>query len=226
MSTATAPQRASVRARTRPRPTKRSRFVGLLVALMLLGVLAAVLLPLWAGWRVISDGNVDDRRATDAIVVLGAAQYNGKPSPVFSSRLDHAKVLYQQSVAPRIVTVGGKQPGDRFTEASAGLRYLNRKGIPAADISAVAVGHDTKQSLTAVARMAKREGWNNVTLVSDPAHMARVEAIAQRLGFQTHLSPTRDGDGTTLTAGYVSRETAGLLAFQVVQQWDTPTLLD
>ena len=226
MSIATAPERATARARTRPRTTKRSRFVGLLVLLMLLGVMAAVLLPLWAGWRVIADGNVDDRRATDAIVVLGAAQYNGKPSPVFRSRLDHARVLYSQSVAPRVVTVGGKQPGDRFTEASAGLRYLNRKGVSAADISAVSVGHDTKQSLTAVARIAQREGWSNVTLVSDPAHMARVDAIAQRLGFQTHLSPTRDGDGTALTAGYVSRETAGLLAFQVVQQWDTPTLLD
>ena len=137
MSIATAPERATARARTRPRTTKRSRFVGLLVLLMLLGVMAAVLLPLWAGWRVIADGNVDDRRATDAIVVLGAAQYNGKPSPVFRSRLDHARVLYRQSVAPRIVTVGGKQPGDRFTEASAGLRYLNGKGVSAADITSV-----------------------------------------------------------------------------------------
>lgn len=226
MSIATAPQRTLARARTGSKVTKRSRFVGFLVVLMLAGVLAVTVAPLWAGWRVISDGNVDDRRATDAIVVLGAAQYNGKPSPVLSSRLDHARVLYRQSVAPRIITVGGKQPGDRFTEAGAGLAYLTRRGVPAANISAVTVGNDTKQSLIAVAKMAKREGWNNITLVSDPAHMARVEAIAQRLGFQTHLSPTRKGDGTTLTADYVGRETAGLLAFQVVQQWDTPTLLD
>lgn len=225
MSTATLPQRTYTRARTRPKVTKRSRFVGFLVVVMLAGVLAAILTPLWAGWRVISDGNVDDRQATDAIVVLGAAQYNGKPSPVLSSRLDHARTLYRQSVAPRIITVGGKQPGDHFTEAGAGLTYLTRKGVPAANISAVTVGNDTKQSLIAVAKMAKREGWDNITLVSDPAHMARVEAIAQKLGFQTHLSPTRKGDGTTLTAGYVGRETAGLLAFQVVQQWDTPNLL-
>ena len=83
-----------------------------------------------------------------------------------------------------------------------------------------------KQSLLAVARMADREGWRSVTLVSDPAHMARVEAIAKHLGFQTHLSPTRKGDGTVLTPEYVARETAGLLAFEVVQQWDTPAPLD
>lgn len=194
--------------------------------LMLLGLVAAVLIPIYAGWRVFADGNVDDRQATDAIVVLGAAQYNGKPSPVLRARLDHAKVLYRQSVAPRIVTVGGKLPGDRFTEASAGLNYLARQGVPAAAVAPVARGHDTKQSLIAVAQMADREGWREVTLVSDPAHMARVDAIAKRLGFQTHLSPTRKGDGTSLTGGYVLRETAGLLAFQTVQQWDTPTLLD
>ncbi len=226
MSAPTLPLRTATRTRARRRTTKRSRFVGFLVVLMLLGVVAAVLTPFYAGWRVISSGAVDDRRATDAIVVLGAAQYNGKPSPVLEARLDHAKVLYRQSVAPRIVTVGGKQPGDRFTEAGTGLMYLTRNGVPAADVSAVTVGHDTKDSLLAVARMADREGWRSVTLVSDPAHMARVAAIAKHLGFQAHLSPTRKGDGTVLTPEYVARETAGLLAFEAVQQWDTPAPLD
>jgi uncharacterized SAM-binding protein YcdF (DUF218 family) len=144
---------------------------------------------------------------------------------VLEARLDHAKALYSQSVAPRIVTVGGKLPGDRFTEAGAGVKYLVDEGVPATSISAVGVGSDTKQSLVAVAKMAEREGWDSVTLVSDPAHMARAEAIAGKLGFDTHLSPTRKGDGTALTTTYVARETAGLLAFEVVQQWDTPRLL-
>lgn len=192
---------------------------------MLLSLLAAVLLPVYAGWRVMAAGGVDDRRPTDAIVVLGAAQYNGRPSPVLAARLDHAAVLYRQSVAPRIVTVGGKQPGDRYTEAGAGLHYLTQRGVPASDISAVASGRDTKQSLVAVARMAEREGWRSVTLVSDPAHMARVDAIAEHLGFQSHLSPTRKGDGTAMTTPYVAREAAGLLAFQLVQRWDTPAPL-
>lgn len=86
--------------------SKRSRFVGFLVVMMLLGLAAAFLAPVYAGFRVVSDGNVDDRQATDAIVVLGAAQYNGKPSPVLKARLDHARVLYRRGVAPRIVTVG------------------------------------------------------------------------------------------------------------------------
>ena len=209
----------------RTRVPVRSRVVGFFVVLMLLGVVAAVAAPIYAGWRVVTDGRADDRRATDAIVVLGAAQFNGKPSPVLKARLEHAKDLYADEVATRIVTVGGKQPGDRFTEAGAGVKYLVEHGIPATDISAVGSGHDTLQSMTAVARMAQREGWTSVTLVSDPAHMARVNAIAQQLGFQTHLSPTRAGDGTSLTPGYVARETAGLLAFEAAQRWNTPHVL-
>lgn len=205
--------------------TKRSRFVGFLVVLMLLGVLAVVVAPFYAGWRVLSDSSVNDKEATDAIVVLGAAQYDGEPSPVLKARLEHAENLYRQQVAPRIVTVGGKQPGDRYTEAGAGVKYLVEDGIPAADISAVGKGNDTMESLRAVAKMADREGWRSVTLVSDPAHMARVNAIAEQLGFDTHLSPTRKGDGTTLTGSYIARETAGLLAFEVVQRWNTPQLL-
>ena len=209
----------------RTRVPVRSRVVGFFVVLMLLGVVAAVAAPIYAGWRVVTDGRADDRRATDAIVVLGAAQFIGKPSPVLKARLEHAKDLYADEVATRIVTVGGKQPGDRFTEAGAGVKYLVEHGIPATDSSAVGSGHDTLQSMTAVARMAQREGWTSVTLVSDPAHMARVNAIAQQLGFQTHLSPTRAGDGTSLTPGYVARETAGLLAFEAAQRWNTPHVL-
>ncbi len=222
MAIETAPRVSSAR---RGRATKRSRFVGFLVVMMLLGVIAAIAVPIYAGWRVMADSAANDRRASDVIVVLGAAQYNGEPSPVLEARLDHAKRLYSQQVAPRIVTVGGKQPGDRYTEAGAGVKYLVEGGIPATAISAVGRGHDTKQSLEAVASMAQNEGWHSVTLVSDPAHMARVEAIASHLGFETHLSPTRKGDGTTLTAAYLARETAGLLAFEIVQRWNTPQTL-
>ncbi len=219
MATETLTRTSHVRPR---RVTKRSRFVGFLVVLMLLGVLAGLVAPFYAGWRVLSQSNVNDRVATDAIVVLGAAQYNGEPSPVLEARLEHARNLYRQQVAPRIVTVGGKLPGDRYTEAGAGVKFLVESGVPATDISAVGKGSDTKQSLEAVAAMANREGWRSVTLVSDPAHMARVQAIAQHLGFQTHLSPTRKGDGTSLTTSYLARETAGLLAFEILQRWTTP----
>jgi uncharacterized SAM-binding protein YcdF (DUF218 family) len=217
--------------RAQPRPPRpraasaRSRVVGFLVVMMMLGVLAALVAPVYAGWRVVTEGHADDRRATDAIVVLGAAQYNGRPSPVLRARLAHAKELYEQDVSPRIVTVGGMQPGDRYTEAGTGVKFLVERGVPATDISAIGTGNDTRRSLIAVARMAQREGWNSVTLVSDPAHMARADAIARRLGFRTSLSPTRTGDGTAMTTGYVARETAGLLAFEVLQRWETPRLL-
>lgn len=223
MATETLTRSATVRP---AHATKRSRFVGFLVIVMLLGVLAALAAPFYAGWQVLSGSSVNDKEATDAIVVLGAAQFNGEPSPVLRARLDHAKALYRQEVAPRIVTVGGKLPGDRYTEAGAGVKYLVEKGIPAADISAVGKGNDTVESLQAVAAMADREGWRSVTLVSDPAHMARVNAIAEQLGFDTHLSPTRKGDGTTLTSSYLARETAGLLAFEILQRWNTPQMLN
>jgi uncharacterized SAM-binding protein YcdF (DUF218 family) len=222
-----APTIAAVRGQRAPaRAPRGSRIVGFLVVLMLLGLLAVMLLPVLAGWRVMAASHSDDRARTDAIVVLGAAQYNGEPSPVLRSRLRHALRLYDQSVAPRIVTVGGKQPGDRYTEAATGLNYLTAQGVPAADVSAVAVGKDTRRSLVAVAKLARTQGWASVTLVSDPAHMARVDAIAKRLGFTTHLSPTRVGDGTVVTSGYLARETAGLLLFGLVQWWGTPIILD
>ena len=125
------------------------------------------------------------------------------------------------AVSPAHRDRGGKQPGDRFTEAGAGQDYLARRGVPAGDVAAVSVGHDTKQSLIAVAEMADREGWRNVTLVSDPAHMARVDAIAKRLGFQTHLSPTRRGDGNDADRGIRHQGSYGPAGFQTVQQWDT-----
>lgn len=222
MATQTLPRTTYVRP---THTTKRSRFVGFLVVVMLLALIGLVAAPFYAGWRVLSDSSLNDKSGTDAIVVLGAAQYNGEPSPVLEARLDHAQALYRQQVAPRIVTVGGKQPGDRYTEAGAGVKYLVEQGVPATDISAVGKGSDTLQSLRAVAAMAQREGWRSVTLVSDPAHMARVQAIADHLGFETHLSPTRKGDGTSVTGSYLARETAGLLAFEFVQRWNTPNTL-
>lgn len=218
-------ERTAVRSRAARKPPARSRIVGVLLSVTLIVATIAVLLPFYAAWKVVGDAGVDDRQPTDAIVVLGAAQFNGRPSPVLAARLAHAKVLYRQSVAPRIVTVGGKQRGDRYTEARAGLAYLVDHGVPAADVSAVGRGRDTQQSLEAVALMAEREGWRNITLVSDPAHMARAQAIADRLGFTTHLSPTRRGDGSTMTGGYMTREVAGWLAFTLVQRWSTPRLL-
>ena len=125
--------------------SKRSRFVGFLVVMMLLGLAAAFLAPVYAGFRVVSDGNVDDRQATDAIVVLGAAQYNGKPSPVLKGPTGSCTGPLPTRCRPAHRDRGGKQPGDRFTEAGAGQDYLARRGVPAGDVAAVSVGHDASE---------------------------------------------------------------------------------
>ncbi len=122
---------------------------------VLLALLAAVVLLVggaaWIVWRAAHHDAASDHEHADAIVVLGAAQYNGTPSPVFQGRLDHAVLLWQQGRADIVFTVGSKQPGDRFTEAEAGRDYLIDQGVPADSVVALDIGHSTYQSLQAVA---------------------------------------------------------------------------
>ncbi len=182
-------------------------------------IIALLLGPLIAVLAVLRMANHDDRTPTDAIVVLGAAQFDGRPSPVFAARLDHAAALLRDGVSSRIVTVGGKQPNDRFTEAAAGRNYLLDKGIPARSVTAIGVGNDTVSSLSAFAELAQSKGWDTVTLVTDPAHMARSSAIASALGLDSHANATTQGPGSSLTVEYVLREAAGWVWFNVRERW-------
>lgn len=154
-----------------------------------------------------------DTASTDAIVVLGAAQYAGRPTPLLANRLDHARLVLRQGVAPRIITVGGKRPGDSVTEAQAGVRYLRGRGVRAGRLVAVPTGSDTWTSVQAVAAVCQQRGWASVTIVSDPAHVARAAAMARRLGLRAQVSPTVGGSGTKVTAAYVARESAALMWF-------------
>ncbi len=173
-----------------------------------------------AAYHVWSTARVHQGTQTDAIVVLGAAQYNGMPSPVLRARLDHAARLWRAGTSAHIVTVGGKQPNDRFTEAQVGRQWMIGRGVTSSAVSAVNAGTDTATSLTAVAQLAKSRGWTSITIVSDPAHMARSAAIANRLGFTVFTNPTRSGDGSAVTAGYLARETGAYLIFEALQQWN------
>lgn len=145
----------------------------------------------------------DDRDPTDAIVVLGAAQYNGTPSPALAGRLDHAYELWQQKVAPSIVLTGSKQAGDTFTEAYVGLTYLRGKGVPEKDLVVIATGTSTYESLAASGRELRSRGVSRVTMVSDPYHSLRVSGIAEEVALDPLVSPT----GTSATWGQMSRET-------------------
>lgn len=176
-------------------------------------LLVVVLLPLVTAAYVVWMARQDDRSPTDAIVVLGAAQYWNRPSPVLEARLAHARDLHDEGVAPHVVTVGGKQPGDNTTEARAGRDWLVANGVPRSDVTAVSQGEDTLTSLTAVAELMAAHGWESATLVTDPAHEARSLAMARALGIDARPSPTPEGPGSTVTADYVIRETGALLLF-------------
>jgi uncharacterized SAM-binding protein YcdF (DUF218 family) len=155
----------------------------------------------------------DERTQSDAIIVLGAAQFDGTPTEIFANRLDHAYELVETGVAPRVITVGGKQPGDRFTEAQAGKKYLVAKGLKRSRIFAVPMGSDTYESIAAISLLMKMKNWNSVTVVSDPAHVARSKIIMQAFGFEAFSSPTQSGPGTEVGVDYLVRETGGTLQF-------------
>ena len=195
----------------------------LLFKLIKRGVSAVVSLTLFAG--VLATGYVlyqsrqQVLQSTDVIVVLGASQFDGRPSPVFESRLIHAQQLFESKVAPHVVTVGGKQPGDRFTEAQSGRRYLIARGVPAQKVSAVPTGSDTLESVLAVQDLMKTKKWKSMTIVSDPAHVGRAQLMAESLGFDVYPAPTQSGAGSEVTPDYVVREVAGLLRFMAWDRW-------
>lgn len=209
-STMTRPTAASQPRRRRRSPVGRLFLVS---AALVLGV------ALLAAGTVVSQARQYDNTRTDAIVVLGASQYWGKPSPVLANRLDYAAELYRQGVAPVIVTVGGGIPGDITTEAEAGEAYLEGLGVPPEAVVALPKGRDTLTSMSAVAARADRQGWDQVTVVSDRAHLARSAAIVQVLGFDAHVSGPAAGDGALLTPEYIAREAAGLIRFHVWDRW-------
>jgi uncharacterized SAM-binding protein YcdF (DUF218 family) len=181
-------------------------------------VLAAVLLIASTALAIWWTARQDSRPASDAIVVLGSAQYNGVPSSIFEARLEHAIALYEDGVAPVIVTVGGKADGDQFAEAEAGRDYLAGSGIPDEALLAVPEGVDTLESIRAVSTAFAERGWSRAVLVSDPWHAMRAERMAEDAGLDAESSPTRQGPAVqtrTTQFRYILRETAAYLLYRV-----------
>ena len=174
-------------------------------------LIASTALAIW--WTA----RQDSRPASNAIVVLGSAQYNGVPSSIFEARLEHARKLYEEGVAPVIVTVGGKADGDQFTEAEAGRDYLAGAGVPGDALLAVPEGGDTLQSIRAVSVAFTEQGWSSAVLVSDPWHAMRAERMAEDAGVEAESSPTRQGPAVQTRATqfrYILRETAAYLLYR------------
>lgn len=193
--------------------------VGRVIGRYLAGsVLVAVLIVAGVAVRVATTAGLDQRSPVDAIVVLGAAQYDGDPSTVFQARLDHAALLYAAGVAPRIVTVGGSRQGDTFTEAESGRTYLVEQGVPADAVDAVGQGNDTLVSLRAGSAELQARGWTSVVLVTDPWHAYRSSVIARDLGLTVEVSSVDTGpaSGTGVAPRYLLRETLATLYYRLV----------
>lgn len=133
----------------------------------------------------------EDSRPSDVLVVLGAAQYDGKPSPVLRARLDHAFGLWKKGLAPKVILTGGQGRGDTTSEAAVGRNYLSRLGVPADALMQEDEGRSSEESMAAVAELMRSQGLKSATFVSDPFHMLRVELLACRHGISPASSPTR-----------------------------------
>ena len=195
---------------------KRALFIGLVLLLALLAW------PAWLAYQVWDQSHKDELHSADAIVVLGAAQYNGEPSPVFKARLDHAAFLYEENLSTTVIVTGGAQEGDRFTEAEAGEMYLSQQNIPTDAILLETEGKTTLQSLRNVRTIAEEHDINTVLLVSDPLHSERVKRIAQDLGFDrtyaSWASYTKLNRSFSTKSKELMHEVASLIAYELLDR--------
>jgi uncharacterized SAM-binding protein YcdF (DUF218 family) len=155
-----------------------------------LAVVAVVLIAGYATFRVWAEGQQDDSRPADAIVVMGAAQYDGRPSPVFAARIDHAIDLFRDGVAPRLIVTGGKQEGDRTTEAASARAYAIARGVPPTAILFEDKSRTTLESIHALKSLMDENDLKTAVFVSDRPHMLRVLRMAADDGITAFGSPT------------------------------------
>ncbi len=205
------------RGRRRTRAAEARRWVLPVLVLLLLAP------PLLGGALVVAiyrQARLDQARPVDAIVVLGTTQYNGRPSPTLRARLDRALLAYEDGNAPLVVTTGGKQEGDQFTEAEAGRDYLAERGVPESAILMETGGSDSWQSMRAVAAILEQRSLDRVLLVSDGFHLFRLKLMARDLGLDAYGAPADDSpirQGGPAEFSYVVREAGGV----VVHLWSS-----
>jgi len=194
---------------------RRGGYVAVALFTSLLLYFLVTLAQVWATGR--SESFTAGGQTVDAIVVLGAAQYDGRPSPQLRARLDHALRLWQRGAAPIVVVTGGKQAGDRFTEAEAGREYLVAGGVPIESIVVEPQGSSTFESLQSLRERGTVLMIDRVAIVSDPYHVLRAGLVARELGFDAISSATR----TSVTRGSDAlsrniRESLGIMVGRVV----------
>jgi len=196
---------------------RRHPIVTLAVVLFLgtAGVFTATAVAVWRA------AHTDEARRVghaDVIAVLGAAQYNGRPSPTFQGRLEQAELLYHKGFSSRVLVLGGGRPGDRTTEAQSGKDWLIAQGLPVDAVFAEPEGSTTWESLQAAAGFMRDRGLRSAFLVSDPWHNLRIRRMARDLGIVGYVSATWHSAAKSQwkrLAGY-TRETFGYLAYRIV----------
>lgn len=182
------------------------------VLLMLLLVVGGTALRVWDVARG------DNARRVDMVLVLGAAQYDGKPSAALRARLDQTLDLYQKGLTKHVVTVGGRKPGDEYTEAQAGRKWLIGHGVPPDRVTNLDVGSDTLGSIRAAAGLAHQRGWHTALIVTDPWHSLRTRTMATNNGLDAWASPTRSGPMVQTRETQfeqIYRETGALLYYRL-----------
>lgn len=180
------------------------------VAVVVVAYLAVTAAQIW--WTARQNANPH----ADAIIVMGAAQYNGSPSPDLVARLSHALALWRAGVATIVVVTGGRESGDPFTEAGVSATWLERRGVPRHDILAEKVGRDSYESIAAAVRALGRSR-RIVVMVSDPFHEDRIVSMAQRLGLHAYPSPTRTSPIRGLAVlPYYARETFAVAIGRII----------
>jgi uncharacterized SAM-binding protein YcdF (DUF218 family) len=161
-----------------------------LVVVAVVGCLGVAVVAGYATFRIWTDGQRDEQRPADAIVVMGAAQYNGRPSPLFAARLDHAVELFHAGVAKHLIVTGGKADGDRTTEAATARAYAIAHGVPGDAILGEDASRTTLESIRAVGGLLREHGLKDAVFVSDRPHMLRVLRMASDEGIAAWGSPT------------------------------------
>ena len=165
--------------------------------------LGVVLAAGYTTYRVWAQGQKDEERPADAIVVMGAAQYDGRPSPIFAARLDHGVELFLTGDAPRLVVTGGKAAGDRTTEAAVGRAFAIERGVPPDAILVEDQSRTTLESVRALSALLEEDGATTAIFVSDRPHMLRVLRMAADSGITALGSPTRNSPIENDLAGRV-----------------------
>ncbi len=196
-----------------PRP-----LAGSLLRLVAFALVGALLLGSYAALQVSAQGDRDERQTVDAIVVLGAAQFNGTAGGVFAARLEHAVGLFHDHVAPILIVTGGKLPGDRTTEAATARRWAIEHGVPAEAILGEDHGRTTLESIEAVAAILRSHDLESAVFVSDETHMLRVLRMASDQGIVAFGSPTRTSPtdtNETRRRNSMLHELAGLAVYYV-----------